>query len=88
MAPITITDRTGKILKRLHNRGERRKYEKERGVKIKPAKPGQVRLRPRTRALPIRHVTSRTPAGGSGPSELALERHANRVAAIYAEVGE
>lgn len=31
---------------------------------------------------------TKTGQGPSGPSELALERRANRVAAVYAEVGE
>lgn len=78
MAVIKITDPSGKITSILHNRRERRQYEKRYGVKIKPA--GTLRLRSRTRILPARRVTSREPFGGSGPSEKAAARAAVRAA--------
>lgn len=72
MATINVRDAAGKITARLHNRKERRKFAKANGVRLEPA--GAPQYRPRGVVRPIRHVTSREPFGGSGPSEKVLER--------------
>lgn len=59
----------------LHNRKERRRYEREAGVKLVPAaRAGKPRRRGGILPGPPRHVVARTPQGGSGPSELAFAR--------------
>lgn len=61
MAVIDITDSNGRLIRRLHNRAERRKYEKARGIKIAKAGGRPINLVKSTLPGPPRHVTSRRP---------------------------
>jgi hypothetical protein len=75
MTIIEVKDPRGKIVTTLHNREERRGYAKSRGVTLRQVRSGAApQAAARAVKRPLRHVTSRTPAGGSGPSEKAAER--------------